>query len=354
VLADRQLGRRLRSLIDAHGPEGLISGRIIATAQDLLGEDTSLLPALRDLLRHPGLLTLYLEAALGPRLAGRDALLEDLAATYNTRILRRLDCILSEVLEVSASTHFTSAPGTAGGAHVPPADSGFDATAHADSIPAPGVNHAQPGYSRTSEPRDGGAGPASGAVHPSPLALLTLTTAFFAILAVLLALLLALRREPQTALGNPIPASGGDAAPPPRNTTAAPRKPSGERREEESATAQQHLQDSSADDIQGSETPDRANEDCSYQAKEGAEMEQYTCTISRYINANQDRVVRVTWSDGKSSAYVFRADGSVETWFQGKQDFGSYRQQLRMGARFVRIDAQKDRDITWLPASVLD
>jgi hypothetical protein len=61
----------------------------------------------------------------------------------------------------------------------------------------------------------------------------------------------------------------------------------------------------------------------------------------------------VRWSDGETSNYVFRGGGTVETWYKGKQDVGAYRQASLEGSPFIRIDARKDRDVTWLPVDVL-
>lgn len=96
-----------------------------------------------------------------------------------------------------------------------------------------------------------------------------------------------------------------------------------------------------------------AQDVCAYQERQGSEFQKFACSISSRINVNRDRVIMVRWSDGQWSNYVFRNNGSVETWFRGKQDDGFYRRE-RLGTRdFVRIDARKDGDVTWLPASIL-
>jgi hypothetical protein len=92
---------------------------------------------------------------------------------------------------------------------------------------------------------------------------------------------------------------------------------------------------------------------CHYQDRVGGLVESFTCNISTRSNVRGDRVVVVRWSDGETSNYVFRGSGVVETWYKGKQDVGSYRQASLEGAPFVRIDARKDRDVTWLPMDVL-
>jgi hypothetical protein len=82
--SQQQLGRRIAALLtDPHGidfPGRPSNSRPLAQVQDLLGAETTLLAPQRDLLLRPSfrsLLTLKQPAA---RLAGRDALLQELEA----------------------------------------------------------------------------------------------------------------------------------------------------------------------------------------------------------------------------------------------------------------------------------
>lgn len=353
ALADQHLGRCLRYLIETHGHQDMGSARIIASIQDLLGEDTSLLTPLRDALRHPGLPALFAEPSVGPRLAGRDALLEELAATYNAKTLQRVDRVLSELLQVEATQEINANPHIASPFNLQTAAPNPHFNNHSSSFDPPLSRQTQPESTGIRNASGSGTRTARDPSDASSLTLLTFTTALFGILSVTLALILAARREPIAAQHGSVATSGGQDAALRNSVTATPRQSPDEKSGDDSATEQQTPQDPSS----GSQAPEASSQEsegCQYQPREGAEMEQFTCNISTRTNDNQDRVVEVKWSDGKSSNYIFRPDGSVETWFQGKQDSGRYRRESLKGDSFVRIDAQKDRDVTWLPISVLE
>lgn len=82
---------------------GVLSRRLQAQLQDLLGADTTLLNPLRDLLQRPGFRQLFGLNSQGQLLGARDALLRDLAQVYSPGVLGRLDAVLQGCLNLPAA-----------------------------------------------------------------------------------------------------------------------------------------------------------------------------------------------------------------------------------------------------------
>ena len=102
---------------------GVLSRRLQAQLQDLLGADTTLLNPLRDLLQRPAFRQLFNLSGQGQTIHARDALLRDLAEVYSPAVLGRLDVVLQGCLNLpgsaatwptpTASASRSSAPATA-------------------------------------------------------------------------------------------------------------------------------------------------------------------------------------------------------------------------------------------------
>lgn len=101
---DHALGQRLAQLIQQSGEEafeaGVLSRRLQAQLQDLLGAETALLNPLRDLLQRPAFRQLVQVNSQGHILNGRDALLRDLAEVYSPAVVARLDAVLQGCLNL--------------------------------------------------------------------------------------------------------------------------------------------------------------------------------------------------------------------------------------------------------------
>lgn len=127
--SDHDLGQRLGQLIRQSGvtafESGVISRRLQAQLQDLLGADTTLLNPLRDLLQRPAFRQLFILSSQGGQIIhARDALLRDLAEVYSPAVLGRLDAVLQSCLNLPgpAATWPTS---TASTSNTRPAASAF-------------------------------------------------------------------------------------------------------------------------------------------------------------------------------------------------------------------------------------
>ncbi|NDG75549.1 MAG: hypothetical protein EBX49_09500 [Synechococcaceae bacterium WB8_1B_136] len=105
--ADHDLGQRLGQLIQQSGDSafeaGVVSRRLQAQLQDLLGADTALLHPLRDLLQRPAFRQLFSLSSQGHALNARDALLRDLAELYSPAVVGRLDAVLQGCLNLPAT-----------------------------------------------------------------------------------------------------------------------------------------------------------------------------------------------------------------------------------------------------------
>jgi len=132
--SDHELGQRLGQWIQQAGDGafegGVLSRRLQAQLQDLLGADTTLLHPLRDLLQRPAFRQLFSGSSQGQTLHARDALLRDLAEVYSPVLLNRLDGVLQGCLNLpAANTNSTGHEPAWPGAAAAYASSGYGASA---------------------------------------------------------------------------------------------------------------------------------------------------------------------------------------------------------------------------------
>ena len=97
-ISDQQLGCKLAALIAQQASSNLPSSIIFSQLQDLLGDDTALLGPLRDLLGRPTFNQLFGLKRHSVQLGARDALLQDLALTYNSGMVSRLADVIDGCL----------------------------------------------------------------------------------------------------------------------------------------------------------------------------------------------------------------------------------------------------------------
>jgi hypothetical protein len=97
-ISDQQLGCNLAALIAQQASSNLAFSVIYSHLQDLLGDDTALLGPLRDLLGRPAFQQLVGLKRHSMQLGARDALLQDLALTYNSAIVGRMADVLDGCL----------------------------------------------------------------------------------------------------------------------------------------------------------------------------------------------------------------------------------------------------------------
>ncbi|MCP9784601.1 DUF4101 domain-containing protein [Cyanobium sp. WKJ7-Wakatipu] len=93
-ISDQQLGCNLAALIAQQASSNLPFSVIYGQLQDLLGDDTALLGPLRDLLGRPAFQQLLGLKRHSVQLGARDALLQDLALTYNAGMVVRLAVVI--------------------------------------------------------------------------------------------------------------------------------------------------------------------------------------------------------------------------------------------------------------------
>ena len=89
-IIEQQLGCNLAALIAQQASSNLPFSVIYSHLQDLLGDDTALLGPLRDLLGRPAFQQLVGLKRHSVQVGARDALLQDLALTYNAGMVVRL------------------------------------------------------------------------------------------------------------------------------------------------------------------------------------------------------------------------------------------------------------------------
>lgn len=131
--SDHELGQRLGQWIQQAGDGafegGVLSRRLQAQLQDLLGPDTTLLHPLRDLLQRPAFRQLFNGSSQGQTLHARDALLRDLAEVYNPALLNRLNGVLQGCLNLPATSTTTGHDPAWPGAAAAYASTGYSASA---------------------------------------------------------------------------------------------------------------------------------------------------------------------------------------------------------------------------------
>ncbi|MEB3172135.1 MAG: hypothetical protein VKK43_12265 [Synechococcaceae cyanobacterium] len=99
--ADRALGRRLAERLERWGPAA--TARLRPRLQEMLGEDTSLLAPLHDLVGRPAFQRLLACEGERERALRRQGLGQDLRQTYSEAVATRLDAVLDGLLEPVAA-----------------------------------------------------------------------------------------------------------------------------------------------------------------------------------------------------------------------------------------------------------
>ena len=139
--SDHELGRQLAQLIQQSGEleanDGVISRRLPAQLQDLLGADTTLLTPLRDLLQRPAFRQLFNLGNHGQSLHARDALLRDLAEVYSSAVMGRLEAVLQGCFNLDTSASAAAWPAASSAGTNWPAPSSQNPQPSASSYGAP-------------------------------------------------------------------------------------------------------------------------------------------------------------------------------------------------------------------------
>ena len=139
--SDHDLGRQLAQLIQQSGEleanNCVLSRRLPAQLQDLLGADTTLLTPLRDLLQRPAFRQLFNLGNQGRGLHARDSLLRDLAEVYSPAVMDRLDAVLQGCFNLDASAGAVAWPAASSASTNWPAPSSQNPQPSASAYGAP-------------------------------------------------------------------------------------------------------------------------------------------------------------------------------------------------------------------------
>jgi hypothetical protein len=346
-MSDYQLGQRIGALLTSQGHQALDVGRILSEVQDLAGADTALNNPIRDLLTRPAYLQLLNGATHSMRVAGRDALLQDLCAIYHPSIVSRLATVINGSLGLPPP-----APPP------PPSTESPPHTTYSPPPPAPSPVESQIAMPPSDEPG-------------TPQNVGTLTYVMIALLSLLVGALLAggaglwfmvinqrggpgPAPSPKTqARQQEAPAAPPPAAPPPERVAPTPNR---------SITRGPLLAGASRwggeADYKFGRVPDDAYPDsCAFSrtdpdgriTTEKASVEYWAC---RDDGGTPEDGYSVVWADGKQTTYWFGPDGVGEVrGTNGDRYPMRWRNGSHGGQDIIVID-HEDGAISWIPRAV--
>jgi len=364
--SDHQLGERLAQLIARQAASSLPFSALFSQLQDLLGADTSLLGPLRDLLGRPSFRQLVGLEPGSVQVGARDALLQELALTYNTAMVGRLAAVLDGCLglppgpAVPAAASAGSWGGSAGPAvavpssraGTPPGSSSGSQPGAAYATPPPQAPFppVQP-QAPAHQPVAGG----SSSVSAALIALVSLLSG--AVLVGLGTLLVANRNQPgggatsaPTATASrpatsPAPAAQtADAPATPKSPSFQPPAPSG---------AWGSAADYKFGQLPGGDYPNS----CAFSQTDASgrtntdkgQLEFWAC---RDVGGDAENGYRVVWADGKETTYTFGPDGDGQVVGTNGSTYPMrWRNDGHQGDPIVVIDHQ-DGAISWIPGTI--
>ncbi|MEI8252025.1 MAG: hypothetical protein WCF98_12720 [Synechococcus sp. ELA057] len=383
-LSDHALGQRIGSLIASQGAGEFTPAPILGQIQDLLGEDTALLGPLRDLLVRPAFRQLVAAQQRSVLLGGRDALLQDLNATYNPAMVARLTAVIDGCLGLPPGQHpafsqqadpGSSSPSPSAYSHAAYAPPGYGqqsayAAAHSAGwsqgyTPAPG-SIPPPGPGPYGQPA-GHYPPASTGRNGNPL------TALLIVLVSLLAggLMMGLGwllhsnqglLSPRSTTARTPAASGAN------NTTAASTATNKASQTEPSPSTDTATSSSSTSGgawgdastykfgrLPGGDYPNS----CAFSqtdsdgkiATDKTSMEYWAC---RDVGGDPDRGYSVVWADGKQTTYTFAKGGTGNVVGTNGSTYPMrWQNDTHLGSDIIVINHQ-DGAQSWIPGHIRD
>ena len=361
--SDHQLGQKIGALIATQSASNLPESAILSHVQDLLGADTALQGPLRDLLVRPAYRQLFTGGQRSVQVGGRDALLQDLANTYNPAVVARLAALIDGSLGLPPGP-LSSVPN--GASADPMGSRGYGAPGSAagpwaapysqPQTPPPPSWAAAPATPPYSQPAPV-APPVAPAAGPSPVTALLIALVSLLTGAVLLGLgwaLLSSRTLSPTPSAS-APASSSPASPSPTPSTAPPPTPKG------SSTAPQTPSSGawgSASDYKFGQLPggDFPNS-CAFSVTDGSgrtttdksSLEYWAC---RDVGGDPDNGYKVVWADGKETTYTFQANGDGRVVGTNGNTYPMrWRNDSHAGEQIIVINHQ-DGAITWIPGHI--
>jgi len=354
--SDHALGQRIGALIAGQGGAAFVATPILSQVQDLLEEDTSLLGPLRDLLLRPSFRHLVGGEQRSVLLGGRDALLQDLGATYQPAVVSRLTAVIDGCLGL------------------PPAPSGYGASASTPPVYSQPSGDAPPSnapWSQGYAPPPGSSTPStpvsSGSGGRSLTALLVVLVSLLSggLLMGLGWLLLANRANlippPKASTSAPAPSTANGSASAPAPVTPKPPEPSpGSGSSGTTATASPGADGAwgSASDYKFGTLPggDYPNS-CAFSqtdsegkvATSKTAVEYWAC---RDLGGDPETGYKVVWADGKETTYTFAQGGSgTVVGTNGSSYPMQWQNDTHMGTDIIVINHQ-DGAQSWIPGHI--
>ena len=360
--SDYPLGQQIAALYQAQRVSDLPPSAILSQVQDLLGSDTTLLGPLRDLLVRPAYRQLLhqggAEGVHSSLLAGRDALLQDLALTYHPAVVARLAAL------IDGSLGLPPLPAAQAPSPLPnPAAASWPAS-------APGVSPMPPSVppSVASAPWSAPVMPPPAPTQPpapsGPSAVTALLIALVSLLsgAVLLALgwLLFSSRPPAPSAGAPaLPEKSSSPAPPNPAPSPSPTPKAPSPSPPAASSAWGDASEYKFGQLPGGDYPNS----CAFSVTDAkgrtttdkSQVEYWAC---RDVGGDPETGYRVVWADGKETNYTFRRDAEGQSGGEG-QVVGTngstypmrWRNDTHQGEPIVVINHQ-DGAITWIPGQI--
>lgn len=366
-LSDHALGARIGALIAAQGGADFAAAPILSQVQDLLGADTSLLGPLRDLLVRPSFRQLVGGSQGSVRLGSRDALLQDLNATYNPAVVARLTAVIDGCLGLPASAapaYGTSAYGAPAYAPPPQATPAYAPSAFSQPGPpsAPwSQGYGQPGPMPSAQPPlyAPQTVPARSSGNQPLMVLLILVVSLLAgglVIAVGWLMLFNRQAVPTQAQK---PASTPPAASGASGTTASQKAlqpaASTPTPEPSAGAAWGSASEYKFGRLPGGDYPNS----CAFSQTDGegkiatdkTSVEYWAC---RDLGGDPERGYSVVWADGKQTTYTFAQGGSgTVVGTNGNSYPMRWQNDSHMGSDIIVINHQ-DGAQSWIPGHIRD
>lgn len=363
--SDHQLGQHLAELIARQAATSLPFSALFSQLQDLLGADTSRLGPLRDLLGRPSFRQLVGLEPGSVRVGARDALLQELALTYNAAMVGRLAAVLDGCLglppgPVPTAARAGSRGGTAGPAAAAP-------SSRADTPPG-SSSGSQPGAPNATSPPQAPFPP----VQPQPPAPQPAVTGTNSVSAALIALVSLLSGAVLVGLGTLLVANrnqpGGGATSAPTATASRPATtpaPAAQTADAPATPKSPSFQPpapsgawGSAADYKFGQLPggDHPNS-CAFSQTDSSgrtntfkeQMEFWAC---RDVGGDAENGYKVVWADGKEITYTFEPDGDGQVVGTNGSTYPMrWRNDSHQGDPIIVIDHQ-DGAISWIPGTI--
>lgn len=366
--SDYSLGQQIAALFKAQRASDLPPSTILSQLQDLLGSDTALLGPLRDLLLRPAYRQLQDQGAAesphSPLLAGRDALLQDLALTYHPAVVARLAAV------IDGSLALPPAPPPLPTIASPPTPPPIPGAAAAWSVAAPGVSQVPPSVSPSvaSAPWSAPSAPVMPPPAPTqppapsgPSAVTALLIALVSMLtgAVLLGLgwmLFSSRPQPNSAVA-PASAPSGQAPAPAARAPLPPPPPTPKQPTTITPAAASSAWGDASEykfgQLPGGDYPNS----CAFSVTDAngrtttdkSQVEYWAC---RDVGGDPETGYRVVWADGKETNYTFQSGGDGQVVGTNGSTYPMrWRNDTHQGEPIVVINHQ-DGAITWIPGQI--